>query len=140
PPLTTTVVASGVAITLLATVLTAAVASARSRRRQLDEILDRAREKDVFLATVAHELRTPRTSVVGGAALLAEQWQQLETDEIEEPLQAAHSEASDLSDLIEAFLVAGRLQAGAISYRYETVDIGSQVRRVDRKSTRLNSS
>ena len=130
PPLTTTVVASGVAITLLATVLTAAVASARSRRRQLDEILDRAQEKDVFLATVAHELRTPLTSVVGGAALLAEQWQQLETDEIEELLQAVHSEASDLSDLIEDFLVAGRLQAGAISYRYETVDIGSQVRRV----------
>ena len=136
PPLTTTVVASGVAITLLATVLTAAVASARSRRRQLDEILDRAQEKDVFLATVAHELRTPLTSVVGGAALLAEQWQQLETDEIEELLQAVHSEASDLSDLIEDFLVAGRLQAGAISYRYETVDIGSQVRRV---KARINS-
>jgi signal transduction histidine kinase len=130
PPFTATVAAAGAAITLLASVLTAAATSARERRRQLDDLLARAREKDVFLATVAHELRTPLTSVVGAAALLAEQWQHLEPTEIEELLQAVHSEATDLSDLIEDFLVAGRLQAGAISYRSETVDVGSQIRRV----------
>ena len=130
PTFTATVAASGVAITLLAAVLTAAVTSARERRRQLDDLLTRAREKDVFLATVAHELRTPLTSVVGAAALLVEQWNRLDEAEIEELLQAVHSEATDLSDLIEDFLVAGRLQAGAISYRSETVDVGDQIRRV----------
>src|SRR5690554_754924 len=130
PTFTATVAASGVAITLLAAVLTAAVTSARERRHQLDDLLTRAREKDVFLATVAHELRTPLTSVVGAAALLVEQWNRLDEAEIEELLQAVHSKATDLSDLIEDFLVAGRLQAGAISYRSETVDVGDQIRRV----------
>lgn len=135
-PLTTTVAIAGSAITLLAVILTSSVVSARRRRRQLDDLIATTHEKDVFLATVAHELRTPLTTVVGLAALLAEQWEEIDGAEVEELLQTVHSEATDLSDLIEDFLVAGRLQAGAIHYRQETVDVGGEIRRV---FTRINS-
>ncbi|HEX2153673.1 MAG TPA: ATP-binding protein [Acidimicrobiia bacterium] len=133
PRLTITIILAGVAISLLAGVVTSMVSASRRRRRELDDLREVTKQKDIFLASVAHELRTPLTSVVGITALLDGDWRGLDAKEVDDLLGAAHAEASDLADLIDDVLVAGRLQAGAIHYRAETVDIGEEVRRVVRR-------
>lgn len=130
PALVVTWLVTGLAITLLGAILTAVLGASRRRRRELRDLIAITKEKDVFLASVAHELRTPLTSVVGITALLAAEFRSLDTVEIEDLLDATHAEASDLADLIEDLLVAGRLDAGAITYRPEIVDVGAEVRRV----------
>jgi signal transduction histidine kinase len=122
--------AAGVVISLLAAAVTALVARSRARERELGLLRRTTDEKDIFLASVAHELRTPLTGVVGMTAVLSEGWRELSETEVDELLGVAHSEAADLSDLIEDLLVAGRLEAGAINYRRELVDLSSEVRRV----------
>lgn len=135
-PLLLSVVVGGVAISVLIAVVSRMVGSSRSRSRQLQQMIRNTSEKDVFLASVAHELRTPLTSVVGIAALLSENWRELPDREVDELLSISHAEASDLGDLIEDLLVAGRIQAGAIHYRAEPVDLSQEVRRV---VSRLNT-
>lgn len=120
----------GLIISCLAAVVTFQVSASRRRQQELAEIVRMTGAKDVFLASVAHELRTPLTSVVGATALLKEDWASLSAAETEELLTVAHSEATDLGDLVEDLLVAGRLEAGAIHYRAEAVNLAREVNRV----------
>jgi signal transduction histidine kinase len=129
-PLVLTVLAAGLAITALVAIVTGMVVASRKRRRELEDLKEITRAKDVFLASVAHELRTPLTSVVGITALLSEGWQGMDRHEVDELLTTAYAEANDLGYLIDDLLVAGRLQAGAIHYRSEAVDVGEEIRRV----------
>lgn len=126
--------AAGLVISLLAAALTTLVASSRSRERELEILRRGTDEKDLFLASVAHELRTPLTGVVGMTAVLSEGWREMDDGDVDELLEVAHSEAADMSDLIEDLLVAGRLEAGAIAYKGERVDIAAEV---DRVTTRV---
>lgn len=129
----------GALISLLCAAVTGLAATSRQRDRQIDQLHRSTAEKDIFLASVAHELRTPLTSVVGMTAILTDDWSRMGEPEVDELLRIAHSEAVDLSDLIEDLLLAGRLRAGAIHYRREAVDLATEVRRVaGRLSTSLD--
>ncbi|HSJ35598.1 MAG TPA: ATP-binding protein [Acidimicrobiia bacterium] len=130
PPLSLLTMAAGLAITASAALATSVLARSRARRREIEGLRRSTRDKDVFLTSVAHELRTPLTSVVGVTALLSEEWGDLEPEEVRELLRDTHSEASDLADLIDDLLVAGRLESGTINYKLEPVDLAREVRRV----------
>ncbi|MFP3914720.1 MAG: ATP-binding protein [Actinomycetota bacterium] len=128
-PLFLTVLISGAAVAILAGGLVSMLIAARRRREELRKLMTVTRDKDGFLTSVAHELRAPLTSVVGITALLDQSWERLRPDEARDLLGVAHAEATDLADLIEDLLAAGRLEAGAIRYRPEPVEIGAEVRR-----------
>jgi signal transduction histidine kinase len=121
---------TGFATTASAALITSMVTGARARRREIDELKAATRDKDVFLASVAHELRTPLTSVVGATALLAEGWDDMTDTEVRDLVHVTHAEASDLADLIDDLLVAGRLESGTINFKLEAVDLAHEVRRV----------
>lgn len=117
-------------IGVLASVLTAMRGASRQRDEELGHLRRTSREKDKFLASVAHELRTPLTSVLGMTAMLADGWSNMPKGEVEEFLRVAHCEASDLSDLVEDLLTAGRLESETIHYSRDRVDLAEQVNRV----------
>ncbi|CAN5783214.1 hypothetical protein BH23ACT5_BH23ACT5_08540 [soil metagenome] len=119
-----------VVIVMLGSVLTAMKGASRQYDEELRHLRRSSQEKDKFLASVAHELRTPLTSVLGMTAMLADGWSDLPSGETEEFLRIAHSEASDLSDLVEDLLTAGRLESRTIHYTSECVDLAQQVNRV----------
>lgn len=123
-------IAVGVLVSFLAANVTQLRLTSRRREQEITRLIQVTREKDVFLASVAHELRTPLTSVVGATALLAKEWRSLDPEEVDELLGASAAEATDLGDLIEDLLVAGRLEAGAIHFRTETIDLDGEVERV----------
>jgi signal transduction histidine kinase len=85
--------------------------------------------KDDFIATISHELRTPLTSVQGYLKTLLHADRPFSTEEREEFLQRAESQAERLRLLIEDLLFAGTLD-GAASPARTVVDVEELIQRV----------
>lgn len=94
-------------------------------RLEAERQLNEARED--FIANASHELRTPLTSILGLSMLLAE------TDAVRgeptaaELLDVIIGESDDLSRMVEDLLTVARLDAGAISYSFDDVDVIEEI-------------
>lgn len=101
-----------------------AVILARRRERAAIEAAERAaRMKNDFVSMVSHELRTPLTSISGFGSLLAEGWQDLHPDEVDEFISIVVSQAKHLEELVEDVLVIPRLEAGRLRLEPELLDV-----------------
>jgi signal transduction histidine kinase len=86
-------------------------------------------DKDRFLATISHELRTPLTAVVGALELLGRD--ESVGTEVEEMLLAdARVSASELERLVDDYLTAARLTAGALTVNLGVVDLDVLLARI----------
>ena len=92
------------------------------------ELLDTQRElqrhitwKDQFTASVAHELRTPVTGLVGFTELLCARKDVIDPAELPEIVEILSSEAKELHRLVEDLLVAARAEAGELDIEVEPV-------------------
>ncbi|GAA4697019.1 PAS domain S-box protein [Nocardioides conyzicola] len=99
----------------------AALTEANSRLQQAAE--DQAH----FLATTAHELRTPVAVLGGTADMLVAHWTELEDDELEELLLGMGASATRLRRLLDDLLTASRLQSSRLELEREPVDVGRVV-------------
>ncbi len=97
---------------------------------QLDARLDAEREvmraKDEFIGNISHELRTPLTTIFGFSELL------LETGAVDpsttvDVIALINQESSELTRMVEDLLVSARLEANALTYTYELVDVGEEL-------------
>jgi len=87
----------------------------RLRQRRALEAERRAGElKNEFVSMVSHELRTPLTSIAGFVETLADGWQSLESDTVDEFLGIIQTQTLILSNLVEDILVIPRLEAGSL--------------------------
>lgn len=96
-------------------------------RRALTE---RLRTKDGFLATVAHEMRTPLTAVVGFAAELDAGWARLGEAERRECVEIIRRESGDLSMLVDDLLVLAPSGPEGLPVVTEPVDLARAVREI----------
>jgi signal transduction histidine kinase len=81
--------------------------------QQTEEELRYANEaKDEFLGFVAHELRTPITTIYGGARFLNTRAGFLDEDAKKELLQAVEEDAEKLNRLIDNLLALARMELG----------------------------
>ncbi len=103
----------------VANVLAAAI-DRHASRSQLEQLV---RSKDEFIASISHELRTPLTVVAGMAHELQDQWDQFESDEIEELISLMVDQSDDMRNLIEDLLVAARADIGKVSVHMVPVDV-----------------
>jgi two-component system CheB/CheR fusion protein len=104
-----------------ATVLVAMMADVTTRIRAEEALKDADRQKDVFLATLAHELRNPLAPIRNAAHLLRQSGGSAERlNWIQGVLerQSAH-----LSRLIDDLLDLSRIATGKITLRIEVFDI-----------------
>jgi signal transduction histidine kinase len=90
--------------------LTIAVVVGFGRNRLLK--LSRARQN--FLSVVSHELRTPLASVMGFAALLANRDLTLTVEEHAEFADLILKEANELTNVVDHYVVEGRLSDSAL--------------------------
>ncbi|MEV0271964.1 HAMP domain-containing sensor histidine kinase [Hamadaea sp. NPDC050747] len=102
----------------LAVVLLAALVGRLLARRTLDPAIAWERR---FTADVAHELRTPVTSLVAAASLLAEQVEDL-PDGVRRPAELLIGDVVRLRRLIEELMEISRLDAGREHVTAATVD------------------
>ena len=76
-------------------------------RHEANEIRDR------FIGILSHELRTPITSIYGGAQVLAKRAMQLDDETRDELLAGLAAESERLQRMIENLLILARVERGA---------------------------
>ncbi len=86
--------------------------------------------RDLFIATVSHELRNPIAVVLGMSQLMAKEPDRLSDEEITEMIRVVASQAEDAAWIIEDLLVSHRSGAHTVSLTPESFEVEPEVRRV----------
>ena len=82
-----------------------------------------------LIATVAHELRSPLTSVKGFTATLLAKWERFTDDQKRLMLETVDADADRVTRLITELLDISRIDSGRLEVRRQPVDIAAAVRR-----------
>ncbi|MFC1407794.1 ATP-binding protein [Streptacidiphilus sp. N1-12] len=82
-----------------------------------------------LIATVAHELRSPLTSVKGFTATLLQKWERFTDDQKKLMLETVDADANRVTRLIAELLDISRIDAGRLEIRRQKVDLPTAVRR-----------
>ena len=88
------------------------------------------KHKEVFLAGVSHEVRSPLTAMMGFIELVNESGEELSVQERAEMLQTVSRQATDVLSLVEDLLTSARVEAGSLSVRAVRTNLGAQARQV----------
>jgi len=114
-------------------------AEQRILTEELRHARDEWRSKDQFIADVSHELRTPLTGIYGFASALEDASEDL-PERSRELVGFIVTEAAELSRMIDDLVAAGRIDAEAISYEVEPVELLGEIREVLRPFRRRGVS
>ncbi|MGY3683842.1 ATP-binding protein [Streptomyces sp. TE33382] len=82
-----------------------------------------------LIATVAHELRSPLTSVKGFTATLLAKWERFTDDQKRLMLETVDADAGRVTRLIAELLDISRIDSGRLELRRQPVDISAAVER-----------
>ncbi|GGN46448.1 ATP-binding protein [Streptomyces kronopolitis] len=82
-----------------------------------------------LIATVAHELRSPLTSVKGFTATLLQKWERFTDDQKRLMLETVDADANRVTRLIAELLDISRIDSGRLEVRRQRVDMTAAVRR-----------
>ncbi|MEE1929136.1 ATP-binding protein [Streptomyces sp. TRM 70351] len=82
-----------------------------------------------LIATVAHELRSPLTSVKGFTATLLAKWERFTDDQKRLMLETVDADAGRITRLIAELLDISRIDSGRLELRKQPVDVAAAVRR-----------
>lgn len=93
---------------------------------------DRARERTDrsradLVSTVAHELRSPLTSVKGFTATLLAKWERFTDEQKKHMLTTVNADADRVTRLLTELLDVSRIDAGRLEMRRQVVDLSSLV-------------
>ena len=80
-----------------------------------------------LIATVAHELRSPLTSVKGFTATLLAKWERFTEDQKKLMLETVDADANRVTRLIAELLDISRIDSGRLEVRRQPVDIAEAV-------------
>jgi two-component system OmpR family sensor kinase len=114
-------------------------AAQRLLTEELRHAKDVSRSKDAFIADVSHELRTPLTGIYGFASALEEQRDAL-PESAREMVGLIVTESAELWRMVDDLVAAGRLDAGAIEYEIELVELCPEIEEVVRPFQRQGIS
>jgi len=87
------------------------------------------RSRANLVSTVAHELRSPLTSVKGFTATLLAKWERFNDDQKKLMLQTVNADADRVTRLITELLDVSRIDAGRLEMRKQVVDVPAAVRK-----------
>ena len=88
------------------------------------------RVRNILLASVSHDFRTPLASILGSATSLLDYRNKLDASAQGDLLQHIKSEAEGLDDMVRNLLAMTRIDAGALEVRRDWVDLREVVERV----------
>jgi PAS domain S-box-containing protein len=85
------------------------------------------RQKDDFMGMVAHELKTPVTSIKGYAQILMKQMQKLEAGKFTDIYGRIENQLNNLTSLIDRMLNAAKIESGKLEFKSDKVDLKALV-------------
>jgi len=88
------------------------------------------RDRADLVSTVAHELRSPLTSVKGFTATLLAKWHRFNDDQKRVMLETVNADADRVTRLITELLDVSRIESGRLEMRRQVVDLAEEVRKV----------
>jgi PAS domain S-box-containing protein len=88
------------------------------------------RSRADLVSTVAHELRSPLTSVKGFTATLLAKWPRFTDDQKKVMLETVNADADRVTRLITDLLDVSRIEAGRIEVHRELVDIPARAKKI----------
>jgi len=102
-----------------------------SARKQAEEELQKAfaREKELsllksnFVTLVSHEFRTPLGIIMSASEILDSYLERLSPEKRREHLSDIQQATRQMSDLMEEVLLLGRVEAGKMQFRPDTLDV-----------------
>ena len=98
--------------------------------QQLQEVQNRIRLQDDFLATISHELRTPLGFIKGYSTTLLRQDTSWDANTQREFLTIIEEEADHLTQLIEDLLESARLQSNTLPMKFQPLRLDGMIRDV----------
>ena len=97
-----------------------------AHKRAIDALVENDRRKDLFLATLAHELRSPLASLRAAAHLLAQV--RLDLDERHACIEAIRQRSRHLTQLVNDLLDVGRITHNQLRLERMRLDLRTCVR------------
>ncbi|MCU1591271.1 MAG: sensor signal transduction histidine kinase [Frankiales bacterium] len=88
------------------------------------------RSRADLVSTVAHELRSPLTSVKGFTATLLAKWDRFNDDQKKLMLETVNADADRVTRLLTELLDVSRIDAGRLEMRKQVVDLPAVVRKI----------
>ncbi|MFT3981497.1 MAG: PAS domain-containing sensor histidine kinase [Ferruginibacter sp.] len=96
-------------------------------RDELSKALSKEKElgdlKSRFVSMASHEFRTPLSTILSSASLLAKYTRSEEQEKRDKHIQRIKNSVNTLTDILNEFLSIGRIEDGKIAVRYSTFNV-----------------
>jgi PAS domain S-box-containing protein len=100
-------------------------------RDELEHALSKEKElsdlKTRFVSMASHEFRTPLSTILSSASLVAKYTQTEEQNKRDKHIQRIRSAVSNLTDILNEFLSIGRIEEGRIQANFSLFNIKEQI-------------